>query len=237
MAIGMLYPPLQEPLGDPDKLSNLGYWFYSVDKLLTDNPANLQNLLNDGELYEKTNSFQFDTYSQNSLVITYDAQPGQCLWVINPEDKGNSEIPYITDRISTISNVDLISDTQNPGYPAKSIFGGEPKHTWCYYFEKAELDRQTGKWDDVQSLWKAAQQGGYKPQVGFEFNPFIISMAHLDQWNTARQMTEQASKMDSGLNPYLCSLWQRLDTETTPNSDRDVAVRGVDDEFECNQPK
>jgi hypothetical protein len=233
MAINLLYPPPTNLLGQPDQLSIIGYWFFSVDKLTMGTSNDLIKLRDGQKISGQTNHFNFDSSSLNGIVITADAQDGQCLWVINPADINNPVLPKSTSQIASLSNISHISDSSNPGYPSKSIFGNEPKHTWCYYFEKADLDRQYAKWSDIVALWGTAKQAGDAPQVGFEFNPFIIGMAHVGQWNTASQMTEQASKMTPKLNPYLCSLWQRLESETDASADRETAKQIVNSEFKC----
>ncbi len=236
MAIGMLYPAPKDSLGEPDKRSKMGYWFFSVGKLMASSPANLQMLLSNSELYRTTNSFEFDTFSNQSIVMTVDSQAGQCLWVINPDDKENPQIPSYMNKISSISNLNLISDTPNTGFPPKATFGNEPNHTWCYYFEKADLSRQMGKWSEVVSSWDAANKAGYHPLVGFEYNPFILAMANEQKWDSARQLTEKAAKLSPELEPYLCSLWQRIDDETSQSADREAADKAVRFEFKCNQP-
>ncbi|MDR3576241.1 MAG: hypothetical protein P4L50_20430 [Anaerolineaceae bacterium] len=236
MAIGMLYPAPKDLLGEADKRSKLGYWFFSVSNLLANPSTNLQKLLSDSELYETTNSFEFDAFSADSIAMTFDSQPGQCLWVINPDDKGNPQIPSSSNSISSISNLKRISDTTNTGFPSRAIFGNEPAHSWCYYFEKADLSRQMGQWSKVVSLWNDANKAGYGPLVGFEYNPFILALAHEQDWASARQLTEKAGNLTPSLHSYLCSLWQRIDAETSQSAARDDAEQAVRSELACPQP-
>ena len=53
------------------------------------------------------------------------------------------------------------------------IFGAEPPHTWCYYFEKADLARQLQDWQSVLQLEKQAREHGFTPKFGPEYVPFI----------------------------------------------------------------
>jgi len=45
----------------------------------------------------------------------------------------------------------IITGKDMPVMP-EDIFGKEPPHTWCYYYEKAELARQAGDWEQVAKL-------------------------------------------------------------------------------------
>ena len=45
--------------------------------------------------------------------------------------------------------------------PPPMLFGPEPPHTWCYYFQKADLARQRGDWDEVARLGDEARELGF----------------------------------------------------------------------------
>ena len=46
----------------------------------------------------------------------------------------------------------ILTDANPPAAPPASLFDPEPEHDWCYYFEKAELARQRGDWQEVTRL-------------------------------------------------------------------------------------
>ena len=45
------------------------------------------------------------------------------------------------------------------------MFGSEPPHLWCYYFEKADLARQLQDWQSVLQLEKQARARGLYAEV------------------------------------------------------------------------
>jgi hypothetical protein len=55
---------------------------------------------------------------------------------------------------------------------AKLPFLSEPRHTWCYYYAKAELAYQMGAWNDVIDLINEATLLGYEPEDPFEWLTF-----------------------------------------------------------------
>ena len=57
--------------------------------------------------------------------------------------------PSLVQQVGAYSHVDRIIPTgTSPTLPAH-IFGAEPPHDWCYYYQKASLARQLGDWAQV----------------------------------------------------------------------------------------
>lgn len=53
--------------------------------------------------------------------------------------------------------------TDTSGIPPVEIFGREPEHTWCYYFQKASLARQLKDWDKLEKIKKEVMEKSFKP--------------------------------------------------------------------------
>ena len=58
------------------------------------------------------------------------------------------------------------------------VFGAEPEHDWCYYYQKATLARQRGNWDEIISLHEEASRKGLAPQDLIEWLPFLQAYAN-----------------------------------------------------------
>ncbi len=69
--------------------------------------------------------------------------------------------------------------------PNPDIFGSEPAHNWCYYFEKADLARQGRDWQTVLPLEKQAKTQSLAPKFGPEYIPFIEAHAQIGDWQTS----------------------------------------------------
>jgi len=75
--------------------------------------------------------------------------------------------------IAPYSKIDSIIVDAEPVTPPQTIFGPEPKHTWCYYYQKAELARQRGDWLSVIALVEEALNKGYRPNDAVEWMPIL----------------------------------------------------------------
>lgn len=100
----------------------------------------------------------------NTVVVTV---PGDssCLWVL---DKDRNELPFYASELlkSSISysDVNKLVKSDIPIKPPEEIFGAEPPHDWCYFFEKASLARQLKNWDKLFQLKKEVIQKNLKPK-------------------------------------------------------------------------
>jgi len=86
--------------------------------------------------------------------------------------------PDLISLVAPFSKVNRVSTRATPPVPAKSIFGAEPPHTWCYYYQKAELALQTRDWKQVVSLGDKAIQQDLHPNDVIEWLPFIQAYAY-----------------------------------------------------------
>ena len=61
--------------------------------------------------------------------------------------------------LAQASRVENIAPAASPVPPA-GLFGDEPPHAWCYYFERASLAAQQGDWALVARLQLEAGRAG-----------------------------------------------------------------------------
>lgn len=141
---------------------------------------------------------------------------------INSKDRLN--------KLITISNVNQIVADANPRTPDPAIFGMEPSHSWCYYFEKADLARQIKDWHTVLQLGSEAESKGFKPVMGAEYIPFIEAYAQIGEWSKAYNLSLVAQNITPDLGISLCNNWQRF-VGITSGADRDVYLAKAKSEF------
>jgi hypothetical protein len=94
------------------------------------------------------------------------------------------------------------------------VYGPEPVHDFCYYFEKADHARQFKDWDAVVTFAESALslEHVYNPA---EQMVFIEGYAHVGQWERAVELSERANEASPELvGPMLCRLWKRIGAET-----------------------
>jgi hypothetical protein len=185
-------------------------------------------------------NFRFHASGSNSLVLYHSSEEtANCLWVLNQEDE---ETPYLPEAIHTAlpaSNFTRIRpEPISSTYPAREIFGSEPAHTWCYYYEKAALAQQQRDWAKIVQLGEEAIGKGYTPDVSqanspHEWIPFIEGYVYQNRWEDAASFTITTSHMDQNYKKTLCSLWKRLEAETPQAEQKPEALQSVKSGLSC----
>ena len=102
------------------------------------------------------------------------------------------------------------------------VYGPEPEHNFCYYFEKADLARQFKDWEAVVTHAETALtlEHAYDPA---EQMVFIEGYAHAGEWDRAVELSERANEVSEELvGPMLCRLWKRIGAETAEGVGRDA---------------
>jgi hypothetical protein len=92
---------------------------------------------------------------------------------------------YTTVRLSHIDQNEFNAPSSAP--PAK-IFGSEPEHRWCYYFQRASLEAQREDWGSVAQLTDQALEAGFKPIDRSEWLPFLKGLVMVGRNGDAEQM-------------------------------------------------
>lgn len=148
-------------------------------------------------------SIQVPRDYRTSLIISMPT-PNSCLHVINGQQ---TELPDTEDsRVSSIasySNPDLILTDATPHVPSSAIFGKEPKHDWCYYYEKIDLARQTEDWNTAEKLVAEVDQLGLLPADRSEWLPVIETYVNMGNMQKASDLALKI-KDDKGLHHTLC---------------------------------
>ena len=123
-------------------------------------------------------------------------------------------------------------DADAPEMPA-ALFGKEPAHTWCYYYEKAELARQVGDWITVTSLGNEARAQGFVPGDALEWLPFIEGYVITGDYQDAREISILAYRDDSRPRKGLCYTWNRIQANGQGWKEVQSLASEMLDKFEC----
>ena len=145
----------------------------------TDGPETIRNIQTglefDSLYYVHTTHLNY----KNILMITKPSE-ASCLHAIDARWPELS----LSDRALTIaaspaSKIDnIIPDAKAPVLPAY-LFGAEPAHDWCYFYQKASLARQQGDWEEIARLGHEVEKLGYHPNDQIEWMPFLQAYALL----------------------------------------------------------
>lgn len=182
-------------------------------------------------------ALSFSGSTSQSLVVFY-SFPG-CLRVMDPvftNSKTLPNLPYKLTAAIPLSNLSLIvSKSGRSVSPPTDLFGPEPMDSWCYYFEKAELARQTGDWQTAASLGDEAQKRTLAPSDPSEWMPFIEAYAAVGNLDQAQKLTERVFAQTPLLQTGLCQTWQRAASSSGSSDSLRSKTSEINKALQCNQ--
>ena len=219
---------IYDPNASADKI---GYvLFYPTNRLNESLPA----LQPDLPIQYDYIAGRFNGNTSQAVAFYYD--PPSCLRLLDPDLDSNNR--FILDdslmrEASVLSNKDQILDSSDARMP--DVYGPEPEHGWCYYFEKADLARQLGDWETVTSLGDEASKLNDFPNNPVERFVFIEGYAHTGDWDRALKLSREAYRVSKDyVGPLLCKLWKRIETETIDSPEQSAAISEAMNLFACN---
>jgi hypothetical protein len=177
----------------------------------------------------------FNGNTSDALVFYYD--PPYCLRLLDPDlDSDNRFIleDSLMREAAALSNPERIWREPSASMPA--FYGAEPSRGWCYYFQKAELARQFGEWDEVNRLAGEAFKLDEHFNNPVELFVFIEGHAHTGDWDQAIRLSREARQVSkSYVDPLLCKLWKRIEAETASSEERTDSLNEIFELTGCGQ--
>jgi hypothetical protein len=227
LALNLLYP---EDLPYP----HIGHYFYELPERIAQRAAELAT----GEPIEwKFRNFLFNGSTKDTVLIYYEPEQGNCLWVLDPNDVDNPDLPALTSQGLPVSNLSVIlPDSVPENGPPTRIFGAEPEHNWCYFFQKADLARQFGNWQAIVELGDLAQDLGHSPNNPQEWIPFIEGYARAGRWEEAFEKTLQVRRINFRVSQRLCRLWDRVEENIPVPENYLEKYQSMQARLECASP-
>jgi len=180
---------------------------------------------------------------QNYLASRFDGSTDQmvslfynrftCLRLLDPElEPLNIMLPEIMRESAGVSTLaPVLAD--GSAQPMTDIFGAEPEHGWCYYYQKAALAAQHQDWQTAAALGDEAFMLSDQPNDPMERVPFIEAYAHTGRWARSLELTSDAASITPLMQPVMCRLWERIERETEATPEQAEAVRTVRVELGC----
>jgi hypothetical protein len=177
-----------------------------------------------------------DFKGSTSQAVTIIVSSNACLHVLDSVYTGGDTYErqprFLRDAIPLSNPALIIPEATAPVLPTM-LFGKEPPHEWCYYFEKAELARQTGNWNKVVALGNEARAHGFLPGDALEWLPFIEGYATTGDYQAARDISILAYKDDSRPRKGLCYTWNRIYAEKQGQEEVENLASEMLERFEC----
>jgi hypothetical protein len=174
--------------------------------------------LNSGtEVIKNYRSTYFKSTTDQTVGFFYTTDA--CLHILDPElSHDDPLLPETINKIINLSDPSRILNSE-PIKLDESLFGKEPEHVWCYYYEKADLARQYKDWPTILELAQSVKN--QSANAGSEYLPFSEAYAAIGDWETSMAFIQKAYNMDKLLEKRLCtelSRYQKLYNKSeTPN--------------------
>jgi hypothetical protein len=134
-------------------------------------------LLNKGQEFDNRRTIRTYKNYRRILVLT---QPtgSSCVHVIDgvQPEYSRYENPLIR-VMGSYSKPEYILANEPAVRPPSIVFGREPEHNWCYFYQKASLARQREAWDEIVSLGEEASMKALSPGDLIEWMPFLQAYA------------------------------------------------------------
>jgi hypothetical protein len=228
-----LTAPLNWIYSPEQSSKELPYLLYDV---ASHSPQGWDSIDPNQALEQQYRILNFSGSFNRAISIFY--KPLNCVKVMDPEiDRDLPGRPLYITPGALFSKTDLIEvDPANPANPPVELFGPEPEHGWCYYFEKAELARQSGDWNKVANL--ADQALPISPKMTeanvLEWIPFIEAYARTARWAEAEELSVEVYKIHPKMRRMLCSLWERVAVDTSSDPSGEQVLQRQNASLNCS---
>jgi len=131
----------------------------------------------------------------DNLLLISISPLSSCLHVIDGAQPIYSPLEaLLTKQVGEYSHIDRIITTGESPIPPASIFESEPKHDWCYYYQKASLARQKGDWAEIGRLYKQVNELKLNTDDQSELIPFFEGLVNLGRYDDARMLYKRNIK-------------------------------------------
>ena len=186
--------------------------------------TSLPSLAPDQPIRKAYRTALFSGSTSDAIVLSY--FPFSCVKVLDQAYFDKSNLPEylgadLSDMVGLSDLSRIIAAAPQPKLPS-ILFGKEPEHSWCYYYEKADLARQEGDWSTVKDLLAEATSKGYKPQDPLEWLLVIESDLRNGAVSEAIGQSKKLLQDNPYLKPNLCKVLSRA--SDLPQSASDTIV-------------
>lgn len=165
-------------------------------------------------------------------------KPPDCLKVL--DSQRDLDLPgrplYITPG-AAFSQIDRIqTHPEQPAQPPAGLFGAEPEPGWCYFYQKAELARQSGDWQTASYLADQALALGRQMSEAnvLEWMPFIESYLNTGRINEAIDLSLQVHQVHPKMRRMICAAWDRAPATAAADPAYPTAMQRLEGTMACS---
>ncbi|MBL8103623.1 MAG: hypothetical protein JNM02_13900, partial [Anaerolineales bacterium] len=191
---------------------------------LTPNDQNIQDILDGSRYVPKQYRSHLVNFDYGNLLVISQPTLTSCVHVID----GDQPLISASDPVNVAlaapsSRIDNVIMDAEPAIPPEYIYGSEPEHTWCYYFQKADFAAMQGDWEHVIELSEEAAQLKLSPEDRAEWFPFLKAYAITGD---SDQLSQTARRVvgDKFLRQQACDMLAAIQEPLTPEVEQVIAV-------------
>jgi hypothetical protein len=211
---------------DEFEIQDFPYWFFNMTQRFRSNQMN--RLMTGRPLSVSFRSWHFEG-EENGILLINNSSDG-CMQILSMDDPENGQLsPLLAQALPRANLSRIISQPDATSLPPAEIFGREPAHTWCYYYQKADLARDAEDWAQAIALLKEADQQGYGPANKSEWLLFVDAYVKLEDFAAAEKLADRIKARDPRLIQSLCTYWSG---QTTVPAD---VREAISQKLECGQ--
>jgi hypothetical protein len=142
----------------------------------------------------------------NNVLLMSVSPISSCLHVIDGSLPVYSEAEsLLMKQVGEYSRIDRIISSGTSPVPPSSIFGAEPEHGWCYYYQKASLARQNGDWEEIGRLYDQIGELNLETDDKSEMVPFLEALVNTGRYDEARIIYQKEIKGHAEMRLPLCT--------------------------------
>lgn len=189
---------------DEFEIQDFPYWFFNMTQRFRSNQ--MDRLMTGRPLSVSFRSWRFEG-DENGILLINNSSDG-CMQILSVDDPKSGQLSSLLGQALPHANMSrIISQPDAASLPPAEIFGREPVHTWCYYYQKADLARDAEDWVQVIALLKEADRQGYEPANKAEWLLFVDAYVRMDDFSAAEKLTRRIQSRDPRLTQSLCTYW------------------------------
>ena len=135
---------------------------------------NVMNILGSGVGYPRDRRGNYVREDFTAVLVMTQPTSDSCVRILDGSMPELSPLDryevMLTAPYSLIGNVNMAATSQPL---PEDIFGPEPVHGWCYYYQKFALASQMGDWASAITLGEEATSKGFRPFDPVEWTPLL----------------------------------------------------------------
>jgi hypothetical protein len=142
----------------------------------------------------------------NVLLISYPSSVSCFQFIDGTLPVYSTNESLLLRQVGAYSHVDRIIPSGTAPLPPASIFGAEPTHGWCYYYQKASLARQAGDWDEIGRIYDEVRELNLETDDKAEMIPFFEGLVNLGRYEDAQMLYSEEIKGQTEVRFHLCNM-------------------------------